>query len=298
MGSDAKKAFNAVGRDELLWFEPESLTIVENDPKHPLYDPDRLTPPEERLILNIMARGIRVPVIVRLNGKTTDDKPIVEVVDGRQRVRAALEANKRLKKEGGEPLRVPGVRTRGEDSDMMAVMILTNELRKDDTPLAKARKLQRFLALGRTEEEAAVTFGVTTKAIKDWLLLLDCSTEVQKAVEQGVVPSYVARELSSLPREEQGTALGKMIEAGEIKGKKGREAAVRAAKGKTSDEAPGLPTKKQLKRLREALRELEVEDDSTPGKTIAIMLLNFVLDGKKPVGPVLGAGWRASIKEG
>jgi ParB family chromosome partitioning protein len=202
MGSDSKKAYNALGRDELLLFDPETLVIV-TDPKHPLFDERALLQPEERLILSIMDVGVIEPIVVRKNGEREKGIPNIEVVDGRQRVKAARIANHRILEQGGEPVRVPGVRRLGDNVSLTGVMITTNELRLADSPLIKAQKLSRYLALGRTMEEAAVTFGATVSTLKGYLSLLTCHPDVIAALKKGRIGVTHAKMLSAMPQEEQ-----------------------------------------------------------------------------------------------
>jgi len=202
MGSDSKKAYNALGRDELLLFDPESLVIV-TDPLHPLFDERALLQPEERLILSIMEVGVIEPIVVRKNGEREKGVPNIEVVDGRQRVKAARIANHRILEQGGTPVRVPGVRRLGDNVSLNGVMITTNEIRRSDPPFVKARKLSRYLALGRTMEEAAVTFGATVWTLKGYLALLDCHPDVLRALEKGRIGVTHAKMLSAMPQDEQ-----------------------------------------------------------------------------------------------
>lgn len=202
MGSDSKKAYNALGRDELLLFDPETLVIV-TDPKHPLFDERALLQPEERLILSIMDVGVIEPIVVRKNGEREKGVPNIEVVDGRQRVKAARIANHRILEQGGEPVRVPGVRRLGDNVSLQGVMITTNELRLADSPLVKAQKLSRYLALGRTMEDAAVTFGATVSTLKGYLSLLTCHPDVIAALKKGRIGVTHAKMLSAMPQEEQ-----------------------------------------------------------------------------------------------
>jgi ParB family transcriptional regulator, chromosome partitioning protein len=316
MGSDAKKAFNAIGRDELLWFAPETLTIVE-DETSALADPDRLAgPPPEWLVESILADGIDVPIIVRLNGKRDDGTPIVEVVNGRQRVRSAREANKRIAaankklapEERAEPIRVPGVRTRGEDHAMLAKMVRSNVLFVEETPLSKARKAVRLLEMGRSYDEVARQFGVIEKTIKSWEALLGLDVSVQKAVEQGELPPTTATKLAGLPQAEQKAALEKMRADGALKGKSGREAAERATgrdRGKTEPEEGGatLPSRVWMKRLRAELGSpgdgtsiADLDELAAAEQTGAMKVLALLLDGKKPRGGPVAEAWRALQK--
>lgn len=228
------ESWGADGRDDAFKFDPTKLVVVE-DKDHPLFDERVNLPLDEALVRNIMVNGVVSPVVVRLNGKRKDGSAIVEVVDGRQRVRAAVEANKRLAAEGKQTILVPTVRRRGEAADLFGVMVSTNELRKNDSALIKARKLQRYLAMGRSEEEAAVAFGVTKATIDNMLKLLELDPKVQKVVERENIPLNVAKELSALPQEEQPAALDKLIESGNIRGARGIEAARRVKNGHTAE---------------------------------------------------------------
>jgi len=254
MGSDVKKAYGAAGRDELLWFHAESLVLVD-DEGHPLYDPRVHLPLEETMVLNIMAGGIFEPIIVRKNGEHKG-KPIVEVVDGKQRVKHAREANRRLKAQGKEPVLVPAVRRRGEDADLFGVMVSTNDIRRDDSPLARARKCARYMAFGRTETQASVTFGVTTTTIRSWLELLECSKEVQTAVEKGEMPASIAVKLAKLPREEQPAVLEKLKAQGELHGERGAKE-VNGATGHTP--RARMRGRKHLERLLTVFEEAKGE---------------------------------------
>ncbi len=211
MGSDSKKAYNALGRDELLLFDPETLVIV-IDPQHPLFDERALLQPEERLIQSIMTVGVIEPIVVRKNGEREKGVPNIEVVDGRQRVKAARIANHRILDQGGEPVRVPGVRRLGDNVSLTGVMITTNELRLADGPLVKAQKLARYLALGRTMEEAAVTFGATVSTLKGYLALLTCHPDVIAALKKGRIGVTHAKMLSAIPQEEQPQRLIDILE--------------------------------------------------------------------------------------
>lgn len=85
----AKKTAIDAPRENMFRVEPEKMVLV-TDENHPLYDPRVHLPLRENLVLNIMAHGVKEPILIRKNGDT------FEVVDGRQRVKHAIEANKRL----------------------------------------------------------------------------------------------------------------------------------------------------------------------------------------------------------
>jgi ParB family chromosome partitioning protein len=224
---NSREANGAAGKKDLLLFDPEALTIVDVDEKNPLFDERAKLEVDERLVLNIMHHGVLEPVLVRKN--TANGK--VEVVAGRQRVRACREANKRLVKQGAEPHRIPAVVKRAEDGAVMGMMISENEIRRDDSPLGRAKKLTRFLELGRTEEEAAVVFGVSAATVKNLLGVLDAIKPVQAAVERGEIRLSDAYKLARLETDEQRSKLEELkAEAPIKKGSKRRKGADRARK--------------------------------------------------------------------
>jgi ParB family chromosome partitioning protein len=221
-----KTAFE--NRTNAYTFDPSELVLID-DPKNPLFDPRVNMPLDESLVLNVMFQGVLEPVIV----VKQNDKPVV--VAGRQRVRAAREANKRLKEQGKEPVRVTAVIRRGTESDLFGVSISENEARQDDTPLGRANKCARYLNMGRSEEEAAVTFGVTKHCVQAWMRLLQCAAPVRKAVEEGKLAASAAAKLADLPADEQVSTLDGLLEEAKSNGHK-RPTARKVAKktGKTS----------------------------------------------------------------
>jgi ParB family chromosome partitioning protein len=237
MGKNALEA----PRSNLFNLEPETLFLI-TDEKNPLYDPRVNLPVEDTLVQNIMYQGIIEPVVVTKQ----DDK--VVVVAGRQRVRAAIEANKRLKEMGKETLRVPCVVRRGDDTALFGVSVSENEQRRDDSPLAKAEKLQRYLNMGKSEEEATVVFGVTVQSVHNWLKLLELSAAVKKAVDTGKISANAAVQFHGLDREAQEAGLAELLSKEKPTGNTAR----RIAKGeeKTTKEIKDNLRKKLVKAVR------------------------------------------------
>lgn len=157
----AKIAFDA-SRISAFGFDPLDLVLIE-DPRHPLYDARIKLPLKPEFVANIKALGVIEPVIVR----KIDGAPVV--IDGRQRVRAALEANRQRRAEGLPPMKVPAVERKGSAGDAYAVTISTNEHRQEDPLRAKIEKAQRSHQLGNSEEDIAGQFGVSVATVKRWL---------------------------------------------------------------------------------------------------------------------------------
>jgi ParB family chromosome partitioning protein len=194
----SKDAHGALGKRYVLLFDPDDLVLVD-DEGSPLFDERVLGAPDEKLVLNVMHVGVHTPITVRKNTETGK----TEVVAGRRRVLACREANRRLRKRGLEPLRIMAVVKRADDAAHMAVMISENEHREADTPLNRARKLAKFLSLGRSEDEAAILYGLSKATVKNLLELLDAPKAVQRAVESGTITAGDAHKLAKLAPEEQ-----------------------------------------------------------------------------------------------
>jgi ParB family chromosome partitioning protein len=173
-------------RSDVFMLEPEKLTLV-TDPAHPLYDPRVHDEPDEALVRNIMVYGVLEPVLIRKNGER------VEVIAGRGRVKAALEANRRLTAEGKQPIRVPAIVKRGQDADMFGVLISENECRREDSPLAKSEKALRLINMGKSTAEVAIAFGVKRQSVESWLALGDVAQPVREAVEAGEISARILR---------------------------------------------------------------------------------------------------------
>jgi ParB family chromosome partitioning protein len=211
--TDAKRKKSAVDapRANLFLMDPENLVLI-TDKKHPLYDPRVEWPVSDSMVASVMAKGVIEPVIVRKEGSE------IVVIDGRQRTKAALEANKRLRAEGAPTVRVPTIVRREEDAEAFSTSVVLNEIRQADDVLTKAQKAQKLLNMGRSEKEVAADFGVTTVSIKNWLAVLELAPEVRKAVSDDLVSAHDAvKTLGKLDREEQVKGLSKLIESAPAK---------------------------------------------------------------------------------
>lgn len=200
-------------RSNMYMVDPEHLVLI-TDKKDPLYDVRAELPVEENMVLNIMCHGIIQNIVAARRGDS------YVVVTGRQRVKAAREANKRLCKEGKEPVRVPMVLGRGDEGIQTGIMISENELRQADSILEKAEKCRRYLAMGKTEAEAAIVFGVTGQTIKNWMEIISLTPSVKKAVDNGTISATAAAKLSKLAPAEQKEAAEDLIDAAAKSGKK------------------------------------------------------------------------------
>lgn len=260
---------------------PEDITVIGYDtkdgPEHPLYDPRVHDVPDDKFILNLMSTGIKQAVHVRKNGNA------LELVEGRRRVLGGRQANKILKKQGKELLRCKVEIERGKDDEMFSIMVSLNEQRRDDGMLAKAEKLKRFLDMGKTEDEAAIVFGVTTRSIENWKKLLDLDGSVKKAVEAGLISPSAAAGLADLSRDEQKKQLSKLLFESATTGKRPTQRAAERSSGHVTakTKAPGKKVIKNLLKLDiDVLYNAGVDEH-------AIKLLRWAM-GELPASSITG----------
>jgi len=264
-------------KTDLHLVPPEKLVIIGLDTKdgkeHPLYDERINLPLDEGMIKNIMFQGVLENVICVRDG----DRLLVAA--GRQRVRNAREANKRLEKEGSTALtKVPVVIKRGTEKAAFGIMISENAIRKDDGILENAEKCRRFIEFGNTEEEAATAFGVTVQQIKNWMSFNDLSTPVRKAVEAGRISASAAVKLAPLPKDEQKTKLDELL-ADAPEGKKVSVSKVskKLGKKKRKKDDDDKPTLEILTKIQEHLGELDRNKKLTGKQEGFFDALSFVL---------------------
>jgi ParB family transcriptional regulator, chromosome partitioning protein len=185
--------------------DPKLLVLI-SDPNHPLYDERVDAPTDDAMVASIKRFGVVEPIIVRKNGEA------LEVVDGRQRVKNAIEANRQLKEEGKYLIKVPVVFYRGGDgADLVGTAITLNEVRRPDAVLIKAAKARRMLQVGATLAEVAMAFGVVPATIENWIRLDGLTSNVKRLVAKGDVPYTAAMRLARLPREKQDDAAKKIL---------------------------------------------------------------------------------------
>lgn len=255
MGKQALEGqrLNAFGMD------PDKLVIIgldtQDGPEHPLYDERIKLKLDEGLVRNIMVYGVIETVTVT---KDADGLPLVVV--GRQRVRCAREANKRLTAEGKKPILVPCMTKRGEQNTMFGVMISENENRQEDSIITKARKASRMISVCRTTEtEAAAAFGVSRPTLSSWLKLLDLDPALVKAIDRGEISANLALEKAGA-----GADVQKAL-AAEVRGKKAN------GKGRPSGAKAARPGKVQVAKMFEKLLKLKRHEHSVPAATCAAL---------------------------
>ena len=204
-------------RGNTFFAPPEELFLVGIDDKkeHFLKDVDKIRHKlDEGMVRNIMYNGVIEAVIVVQEG----DRGIV--IAGRRRVLHAREANRRLVAEGLQPLKVEIKVKRGSNSKLYGIFISENEHRQSDTLLGKAKKAEKMRDYSASEEEIAVTFGVSEQTIGNWKKLLELDERVLKLVELSHLSPSAALKLHGLAPDEQWKQAEAVVEAAAKSGKK------------------------------------------------------------------------------
>lgn len=238
---------------------PVDLVVigVDTDHKageHDLWDERILLPLDENMVLNIMALGVREPVIVEV--QKGDDERRAYVVDGRRRTLHAREANRRLRERGEPEIRVPVLAEKNTDDKVLNMISASlNEIRLQDDIKTRAAKASRMKARGLTIDEIALAFGVTKTSVNFLLDFNGLHDSVKAAVDSGSITATAAVQLAKLPKDEQGEMLAKLTreaaERGEKKVKVKDATAGVASKKSGSVDARTAPGKRVLKRIVE-----------------------------------------------
>lgn len=230
MSTEEKPKATRLSRSDAYLAHPDELIIVV-DKSRPEYDERAEMNLPRWMVEDIMHRGVLVPILVRHNGNAPGGTPLYEVVDGRQRVRAARAANKELVAKGQPPMKIKCIPVRGTPDELLEMQIVTNELRQDDDMMTRAAKMQRWIKRGHTEEETAALFKCSKATVVNTLRLLDLHPDVQDCVRKEGLSVTVARELLALPQAEQATKLAEMREAGQLGSRKEATKAAAEAAG-------------------------------------------------------------------
>lgn len=218
-------------RYEGIVIPPEQLeNIVVPREGHPLFDREgNDLEVSERLVQSIMACGVKAAIKLRKEGEA------YLIVDGRQRHKALIEANKRLKKAGSELHSCRAELELGDQSAALGVCIALNAIRRVPSILAQAELCRQYLETGRSEEEAANRFGVTMQTISNWKATDTLSAGVKKAINEGVISASAAVKWKDLPPSEQNEKLADAVK--DVKpGKRVTVAQVAPKKKKAKDD--------------------------------------------------------------
>ena len=165
-----------------------------------------------------------------------------EVVFGRQRVKAARLAKQMAEEQGKE---APFVKCITQSGRMPAVR---GDDRRERPPrgyggLRPADKIAKYIEIGRSEEEAAISLAMSKQNIKNLLKYGQLTGNVRKAVEKEEISASAAAELADLSREDQEDEL-KVLLKNAMRGVKPTKAAAKknVKKRKGEDERTPPPS--------------------------------------------------------
>lgn len=275
-------------RGNLFWMDPDDLVIIGIDtkdgPEHRLWDERVKLPLDEALIENLLALGVREPILVEVDG----GKPLV--VDGRRRALHARAANKRITDKRAL-LRVPVIGAKGTEEDKLDLLSVSlNEQRLNDTIMTRASKAARMQERGHTIEEIANAFGVNVQTSNMWLAIAGLAAPVRKAIDAGTVAPTAAAKLATLSKEEQVEALdGLIAEGGKVTVGRTTAAANKRKKNGNAD-AVVAPSKRALRRVVDRW-------ESTDGEALSEDFVRGVRFAIGDLNPASIAGLTAMMKK-
>ena len=221
---------------------PEDLKI-QTDPNGKFYDKRVDLPLIEETVLNIMAIGVQ-EVIIAI---PTDDGDYV--VSGRQRTKHAIEANKRLRKMGSDPILVP-VRFSRDGENVPLIEIALNEHRQDDSPMMRIEKAMS-LKDKYSDDQIAAAFRISTAQLKNWFNADSLSAPVKKMVEQGKISVTAASKFAKLEPAEQKEKVQELIDSG-----------VKPTVARAAKKAAGKPDKKGKIWTKEHMLEIAAASET------------------------------------
>jgi ParB family chromosome partitioning protein len=255
-------------RESMFRVDPETLTIIgvdtDDGPEHQLWDERTKLPLDDAMVKNIMALGVREPVIIVVEGKGNERRALV--VDGRRRVMHIREANKRLSKRGEPKLDCPVVAEKGmSEGEQTMLAASLNEIRMEDPVMVKAAKAARMKARGATYQDIALAFGVETQTVALWVNINGLADPVKKAVADGRLKPTAAGALAGLTPEKQKETLAELLADAAAGVKPTVNRAKNRAKGKKAGAGGGdppveAPQRRVLRRVVKGGEKLLSED--------------------------------------
>lgn len=238
--------------------------------EHPLYDKRVKLPVDVNMAKDMLMNGFQGSIRVRKNGER------FEVVFGRQRVKAARLAKQMADEQGKEAPRVVCIEAGGEDGQLFGLMIGENTHRRGMGVLDQADKIAKYIAMGRSEDEAAISFGMSKQNVKNLLKYGNLTGNVRKAVEKEEISASAAAELADLSREDQEDEL-KVLLKNAMRGVKPTKAAAKKNVKKRKGEDERTPPPKRLMlgvlKLYERAEESDVPVDFVKGVKWALGII-------------------------
>lgn len=146
---------------------------------------------------SIKQHGIIQPLVLRRLGNK------FEIIAGERRYKASTMAGLRS---------VPAIISNIDDNKSAEIALVENIQRRNLTAIEEAKSYKNLLDRGyMTQEQLASKMGVSQSTIANKMRLLNLSNEVQDALLEEKISERHARSLLSIPKEEQGKWLNKII---------------------------------------------------------------------------------------
>ena len=141
------------------------------------------------ILPSVRARGVLVPLIVRVNGSPDT----YEIVAGKRRYHAALA----VVSEGGEVEPLPcAVIAAGDDAAALEASLIENIARLDPDEVTRWESFTRLVREGRTPEDIALTFGLTELQVKRTLALGNLLPRIRSLYRRGDIDAATVRHLT------------------------------------------------------------------------------------------------------
>ncbi len=215
-------------RGDTFVMNPDRLTII-TDKANPFYEPRAELPLDHPkmvyLIESLKAEaadpknkncGNLSDLTIRKNGKDSNGDDVYEVIDGRQRVKAAREINRQYAEMGKEPIflrcQYKGVT---EEKDFLRIMATKNECRIPTPPSMIAIQVDNLIANGGTWKEAERSFAKPEAKLRELVKIARLCEDVHKAVDAGKISVSAATKFEDMTVQAQRTALRELIESGD-----------------------------------------------------------------------------------
>ncbi len=289
----ALKLLDGSRRVDALAFDPDALFIVGIDkrpdgtidgPEHPRYDPRVKLPIDEALVLSMMEHGRNIQTVTIVN---VDD--VGEVDDGRQRVRAGREGNRRLA-EAGSDRRISiytSAPLRGYDDAGHALLGMElNGLAQAEDQMTKCEKAAHALRFVDADGEAATKSKIARNnrwhpiQVDQALAIVEgAAADVKKALREGRITMALAFDLASKSKAEQKEAMATVAAAPE--GKRVTKAKLKAKTGDKEAKA----TKRLLAKMLATLEVVAVDEETSEPSVVG-----YASD-KMPLAFLVGALW-------
>lgn len=265
--SPAEKQAIDASRVSRFMVDPRKLVLIgldtEDGPEHPLYDETVTDDPDEDMAESLGTEGQLQAIVCRKNGEA------LEVIAGRTRVKAA-----RLWNDAHEddPILLEVRIVRGKsDVELLELVAIENEHRKDKPPIVKARLAQRLLDRGRTVAQVARVFRCSAETIKVWTGadtlgggLVDLAPEIQTAMEDGLSIAQ-AQSVESLSHKDQATALEIAKESGEKLSTVAANLGLPPSRRRNATGSSHNPsTRPNASQVREAVEDTTIDDNAIP----------------------------------